>query len=68
MIDYLEPIKLYESSLKEKYKEKVTSYFLDLLNVSNIDESANKKTIDEYKQTINELNQSLKLLKNSQNT
>ena len=49
--DYLEPLKFYESSLKETHKENVEKCFQDLTDKSKVDIDANKATCDELYKT-----------------
>lgn len=44
----LEPVKYYKDELAGKYLERITSVFENLLNRSNIDVEANRKSVKEY--------------------
>ncbi|WP_300393254.1 MAG1210 family protein [Fusobacterium sp.] len=44
----LEPIKYYKTEFAEKFLEKITSHFEELLKNSNIDVEANRKSVQEY--------------------
>lgn len=57
----LEPLKYYKTEFAEKFLNKLTDTFEDLLKKSNINIEANRKSVDEYKQlsNINEKNKSI---------
>ncbi len=44
----LEPVKYYKTEFAEKFLEKITSHFEELLKNSNIDVEANRKSVQEY--------------------
>lgn len=51
----LEPLKGYNSVYKEKHKQNVIEYFDDLTNKARTDVAGNKKTVDEYKKVLKEI-------------
>ena len=59
---YLEPLKYYESSLKDEHLENVTNFFDDLAKESRVDIDANKETCTKYYQEDKKLQQVNKLL------
>ncbi len=52
MTDVIEPLKVYESELKDKLKEETEKYWKELVSSTNTDLEANKTTCTEYYNTV----------------
>ena len=59
----LEPLKYYKSEFAEKFLDKLTKNFEDLLKKSNIDIEANRKSVKEYNDIIKNKNKNNRKLK-----
>jgi uncharacterized membrane protein len=53
MTDIIEPLKVYESELKDKLKEETEKYWKELIKSTNTDIEANKTTCTEYYNIVN---------------
>jgi len=56
-VDFVEPFDYYQKVLKNKITESAKEYFDELLDKSDIDVEANKKTIENYKKELELYNQ-----------